>query len=348
MTTSSRLRWAVPVAVAAVVAGGAALGSGTGSAAPSDLAPRTAQELLTDLASAAPQPLTGTVTETSDLGLPALPASATGTLGPLTLATGTNTLRVATDGADASRVALVGQLAEYDVVRTGTDLWTWSSETSTATRTTLPARTGEQTPPDGVPTTPAEAAAQVLSRIDPTTEVGVDDAVVVAGRAARQLVLVPRDAGTLVGSVRIAVDAQTSIPLRVQVTARGAAAPALDVGFTDLTLGAPDPALLTFTPPPGATVTERTVPTAGAGRRGAAAPAAPTTIGSGWTAVTVLTGGDPKAADGAPGPSPLLDQLTTRVPQGRLLSTALVSVLLTDDGRVLVGAVPPAALQAAA
>ncbi len=44
----------------------------------------------------------------------------------------------------------------------------------------------------------------------------------------------------------------------------------------------------------------------------------------------------------------LLDSLTRRVPEGRLLTTALLSVLLTDDGRVLVGAVEPAVLQAAA
>ena len=35
----------------------------------------------------------------------------------------------------------------------------------------------------------------------------------------------------------------------------------------------------------------------------------------------------------------------TPVPGGRLLSTALVSVLITDDGKMYVGAVTPAALQ---
>lgn len=36
----------------------------------------------------------------------------------------------------------------------------------------------------------------------------------------------------------------------------------------------------------------------------------------------------------------LYQQLTTEVPEGRLLSSALLSVLVTNDGRVLVGAVP--------
>ncbi|WP_028049097.1 hypothetical protein [Cellulomonas sp. URHD0024] len=46
--------------------------------------------------------------------------------------------------------------------------------------------------------------------------------------------------------------------------------------------------------------------------------------------------------------SALYDQLTTVVPEGHLLTSALLSVLVTDDGRVLVGAVPGATLQALA
>lgn len=70
----------------------------------------------------------------------------------------------------------------------------------------------------------------------------------------------------------------------------------------------------------------------------------------GWTGTTEP--GEPSdAPSGAPAdidPAALLDQLTTPVDGGRALSTALLSVLLTDDGRVLVGAVPVDALVAAA
>jgi hypothetical protein len=44
----------------------------------------------------------------------------------------------------------------------------------------------------------------------------------------------------------------------------------------------------------------------------------------------------------------LYSQATTAVSGGRVLSTSLVSVLLTDDGRVFAGAVPASALQSAA
>jgi hypothetical protein len=45
---------------------------------------------------------------------------------------------------------------------------------------------------------------------------------------------------------------------------------------------------------------------------------------------------------------PLVGELTQQVDGGRALSTSLVSVLVTADGRVLAGAVPVSALQSAA
>ncbi len=44
----------------------------------------------------------------------------------------------------------------------------------------------------------------------------------------------------------------------------------------------------------------------------------------------------------------LLDSLTSAVDGGRVLQTSLVTVLITDDGRVLAGAVPAARLVEAA
>lgn len=61
-------------------------------------------------------------------------------------------------------------------------------------------------------------------------------------------------------------------------------------------------------------------------------------LGEGWGAVVVVPDVDVPQ-------DPMLDELTERVDGGRLLSTALLSVLLTDDGRVLAGAVDPAHLQ---
>lgn len=77
----------------------------------------------------------------------------------------------------------------------------------------------------------------------------------------------------------------------------------------------------------------------------------PTVTGKGWEAVI----GFPAAPEGQGAAwtesllrDPLLSQATVLVPGGRLLSTALVNVLLTDDGRIFVGMVPAERLQAAA
>ncbi|MCO4275455.1 hypothetical protein NG701_13605 [Pseudarthrobacter sp. HLT3-5] len=77
----------------------------------------------------------------------------------------------------------------------------------------------------------------------------------------------------------------------------------------------------------------------------------PTVTGKGWEAVI----GFPAAPDGQGAAwtesllkDPLLSQAAVGVPGGRLLSTALVNILLTDDGRIFVGMVPAERLQAAA
>ena len=378
-STSQRLRWAVPAAAVTVVAGAVLVPAAFANAGPGDLAPRSAEELLTDLAGHELTALSGTVVQTSRLGLPELPAATAGA-GPLALTAGSNTLMVWTDGEDRARVALLSELAEYDVVRDGDDVWTYSSEQDEAVHYLLPeghtGGSGDLPPgpaagsaPGALPGTPADAAAALLAAIEPSTTIGVEEAVTVAGRPARQLVLRPKDETSLIASARLAVDAETSAPLRVQVFAADEPGlPAFEVGYTDVSFTDPDPAVSTFTPPPGAEVRQVEVPAwsegdpatggmgpgeqpegiqpdGGAGADPGAGPA-PAVIGDGWTSILVLEGVDATVLD--PEQSALVDQFTTRVPEGRLLTTALVTALLTDDGRLLVGAVTPEALQAAA
>lgn len=108
-------------------------------------------------------------------------------------------------------------------------------------------------------------------------------------------------------------------------------------------------------------------PTGGAAD-GSMPDVAPTVVGTGWSSVLVLSGlgADPLAGGSTPSEAPPADgpgdqglaSLTSwfdALPQvsgswgsGRLLSSHLLSVLVTDDGRLLVGAVAPEALEAAA
>ncbi|WNY34947.1 hypothetical protein Q9Q99_07810 [Curtobacterium flaccumfaciens] len=83
-------------------------------------------------------------------------------------------------------------------------------------------------------------------------------------------------------------------------------------------------------------------------RRGTPSGDEPTFTGTGWGTIAELPTGtaDQSGLDGDA--SGLLDQLTKPVDGGRAVQTSLVSVYLTDDGRVFAGAVPVASLVDAA
>lgn len=81
----------------------------------------------------------------------------------------------------------------------------------------------------------------------------------VAGRDAYQLRMTPVATDTALGYVEAAVDGETSLPLQLDVYARGGTVPVLRFGFTSVSYDAIDPATFAFTPPEGAQVTTRTV-----------------------------------------------------------------------------------------
>ena len=359
--TRRRLRWLPAVVVPAVIAAGA-LGAAAQAGATASLPPRSPSQVLAMVGQSTVQSLSGEFEQTSELGLPQLPSGLSAHAGSasgmsvssvLELITGSHTARVFLDGPTNARVQVLDQLAERDVVRHGTDVWLYSSETNTATHMTIPASTAaEAAPPAGSALTPAQLAQRLLSAIDPSTQVTVGSDTTVASRSAYDLVLTPRDSDTLVGSVSIAVDSETGLPLSVDILARGQAKPAFHVAFTSLTLAVPTPDLFAFTPPAGATVKEQALPEHPAmGSSTAPDPprsgtgVQPIVTGTGWGAVVVLPAGTASAQVTG---SPLLAQATQAVAGGRLLHTALVNVFLTDDGRVVAGSVPLERLQAAA
>jgi outer membrane lipoprotein-sorting protein len=355
---SRRLRWAVPGGVAAAVAVASLTSTVTASASGRPKLPaRTAAELLVNLQKAEPPQLSGTVVESVHLGLPELPNIGGASAGDsdLTLqnlVSGSHTLRVFYGGPERQRVALLGQLSESDVIHNGTSLWTYSSSTREVTKATLPSSTEDAVkaaPTSVASLTPLAQAQKVLAAIDPTTAVTVDRTAYVAGRSAYQVLLTPKDSRSLIGSVRIALDSATSAPLRVQVFAHGATSPAIQIGFTDVTFASPDASIFNFVAPAGTKVQTRNLPFTGDPSAKATLPgsndkAGTKVIGTGWTAVVQTT----MSAGSSSGPSNtqgLLDKVATPVAGGRLITSALVSVLLTDDGRVFAGAVSGADLQ---
>ena len=357
--TRKWVRWLPAAAVPAVIAAGALAGSLPASAG-DPLPAKTPEQVLQLIAQHREPVLSGTLEQSSELGLPALPktgpgADSSGTAW-LELLTGPHTARVYRDGPDNARVQVMDRLAERNAVRHGSDVWFYNSKDNTASHVQLPA--GDTNRPDhysgkDVTAGPDQLAAMFLAKIDPSTEVAVGTDVQVAGRAAYNLMLTPKSETTLVQSVAVAVDGQTGLPLGVEIKARGQADPAFRVAYTSLTLEAPDASVFAFSPPPGATVKEIPVQEHGRGKDSANAtpPAAkdsarkPAVSGSGWDSVVEFPAGTAAPASDA---TALLEQATVPVQGGRLLSTALVNVLVLDDGRVLAGSVPPERLQAAA
>lgn len=352
-TRRPALRWVAPLAVVAVVGGTGVLAS-TASAGPK-LEPKTAEQLLIDVQGARVDGLSGTVVQKADLGLPALPAMGGADGSELTsLLSGSHTAKVWLAGEDKARLALVDDdLGETDLIRDGSDLWSWSSEDNEATHRTLPAdAAGAHEAPESAdaPQTPQEAARAALEAVGPSTVISTDSAVQVAGRPAYELVLTPEDERTLISAVKIAVDSETSAPLRVQVLGDQAQTVA-EVGFESVDFAVPDAEQFTFNPPPGAEVTEKgTVeapePPSRADRAAAEDKAesvreATEVVGTGWTSVVVTEVPD-SATDGQ-----LATFVNTLQPvsgawgSGRLLAGTAFSAVLTDDGRLAVGAVQP-------
>jgi hypothetical protein len=190
--------------------------------------------------------------------------------------------------------------------------------------------------------------------------VSTDGTAKVAGRSAYELVLAPRDARSRVGSVRLAVDASERIPLRVRVFARGSDArgggePAYEIGFTRISFTKPSDGQFRFTPPPGAKVEPSVAsekpgaiahtPSGASAKPGASAKqgasAQPRVVGEGWAAVLVADATGGEVPGELSGVFEQLPRVSGRWGSGRLLESRLLSVLLTDDGRLLAGAVDP-------
>ena len=347
-------RW-IPAAVVPVVIATAAVAIPVAADASPALPEKTASQVLQLIAASTGTPYSGTIEQTSDLGLPDLSAfgptgDGDGASSALELVTGSHTARVYVGGADTQRLQVLDSMAERDAIRNGDEVWLYDSTTKEAVHATADVTVGQPAAPA---VTPAEAADHLLAAVESSTTVEVVETARVAGRAAYQLRLTPSDEATLVGSVTLSVDAETGLPLEAAITAKGQDSPAFSVGFSSIDFAAPDASLFDFTPPAGTSVTEKNITDADFVQAQAPSdiPAAgpePTLIGDGWDAIVELPAGS-YAAQSPDADSPdVLSQLTDAVDGGRAVSTSLVSVLITDDGRVLAGAVSVEALQAAA
>lgn len=232
--------------------------------------------------------------------------------------------------------------------------------------------------------TPQAAAQQLLAAVTPTTQVSVGAPRTVAGRSAYLLVLQPKQQGSLIGEVEITVDSATGAPLGVALYPTGSATPFLDVAFTKVDLTAPPSSRFDFTPPKNATVTPLDSDKSGSTKPNGITPDSldPQQLGTGWLSAVELHGislsqlnaalsstgravesgkgsADSPEADGGSNQlisggvngylSTLLGSgktVTGAFGTGKLYSTNVLTVLITDDGRVFLGPVTASVLEA--
>ncbi|MEU8650887.1 sigma-E factor regulatory protein RseB domain-containing protein [Streptomyces sp. NPDC048737] len=370
------VRYIVPVTVVGVAAATIGLVPALADSGDPDLPKITAQQLIEKIAASDVQQLSGTVKITTDLGLPDLGGLESGLLSGATggddggssadpstklteLASGTHTLRVAADGPDRQKLSLLESAAEYSLIRNGKDVWGYDSASNEVYHST--AKQAEAA--ESVPATPKDLTDEALKAVDDTTSVTVDGTVQVAGRDAYKLLVEPKQSGSTVGAISVAVDARTGLPLKFTLTPASGGAAVVDAGFTQVSFAKPSAATFDFTPPKGAKVTEGDAaggvptPPKGAEEDFAKDLAGLDVLGEGWTSVATFdTGGEGVPSTGdlpdAGGLGGFLDSFGDKVDgkfgTGTVFSTRLVNALATDDGKLYVGAVTKDALVKAA
>ncbi|MEU5215472.1 DUF2092 domain-containing protein [Streptomyces sp. NPDC020807] len=395
--TRKASRFIVPAAVAGVAAATIGLVPALAASGDPDLPDITAQQLIEKIAASDTQTLSGTFRISTDLGLP-LEGLASGLAGigggsgddsssasPSTdpaqklteLVSGTHTLRVAADGPERQKLTLVDGSDEYSLIHNGDDVWAYDSKANEVVH-----EKGASEGPDKgsadvekeLPATPKALADEVLKAAGDTTSITVGGTAKVAGRDAYQLVIKPKQSGSTVESIKIAVDSATGTPLKFTLASVQGGKPVLDAGFTKVDFGKPDASTFDFKAPEGAKVTEGldgAEKGEGAGGFGFGpdfgkdfakgfAPGAGeggemNVVGEGWTTIAKIdTGADvPAKTDEAPKEiQGLLDSFGDKVSgkfgSGTVFTTKIVNALVTDDGTVYVGAVTKDALVDAA
>ena len=233
-------RWAVVVVGVAVLL---ALPSLIGALPASD-AGTAAPELRARALASADVPFAGYAQAAGGLTLPVGDQ-----LSPVAdLLSARTTMRTWYRGEDDWRVDVVSPTGETGVHRDAGGTWTWEYEDDVASRAEgLPLAL--PTAPDLLPSALgrrllSEAVDEELSRL------GAER---VAGRDALGLRIAPADEAASVSRVDVWVDAESGIPLRVQVYG-STAVRALDTSYLEFDLTAPVSAVTAFQPPPGAEV----------------------------------------------------------------------------------------------
>jgi outer membrane lipoprotein-sorting protein len=209
---------------------------------------------------------------------------------------------------------------------------------------------------------PAAVAQAVLAKVEESAEVSVGTDARVAGREAYELIVTPLAAESTIASVSIAIDGENGFPLAARIYAKGQEAAAFEIAFTSISFAAPNASVFDFVPGPDVTVEQFELPEMPALSKAeleakyeefrAEYPELDTTdleqlkamletqtmssvVENGWASVLIVeTEMSTELLD-----SQYFEGMVLPVDGGRVLTSKLINVLITDDGRVLAGAV---------
>ncbi len=277
------------------------------------------------------------------------------------LISGSHTIRVYVSGQDKLRAQILDPMSQRDLIVNGNEFWVYDAKMATALTGTVdieadPAKQAEAEQKvldyaDSIAldlSSPEAIADYLVSMVDETSQIEVGKDHSVAGRSAYQLIISPDSPNSLVASAAVSVDSETGMPLKVEIFSTTQVEAAMTVGFESISFGSVDQGLFSFTPPAGTSVetfdADELMATLDGYEKPEGynsdyeVPSEPEVLGSDWDSVVHL------AALPADIPQDLMAtelfaDMLTQVPGGKVFSTPLVNVLLTDSGEVYMGAV---------
>ena len=300
------------------------------------------------------------------------------------LIAGTHKIRVYAS-AEGTRVQILDPMKQRDLIVNKDEFWFYDSRKATAITGTFDmqvdqadvdkaqadaeAKLAEYAAAIQLDISNPEAVANYLmEKIGENTTVSVGKDHRVAGRTAYQLIAQPNADNSLIESVVISVDSETGMALDVKVYSVEQDAPAMHVGFESISFEIPDASIFSFTPPAGTAVETFEAPedleaelerlkTEGSNlteeqklaykaelEAKYADQAKPELMGQGWESVIYLSAIPSEIPMGLL-ENELFADLMTKVPGGKVFSTPVLNVLITDSGEVYAGAVTIAFLQ---
>jgi hypothetical protein len=241
-------RWSLVITGAAVLVALPAVVA----ALPASTTPADPAGLRAQIMASARQPYQGYAESNGLLGVPDLPNLSQVT----SLLNGTTRIRTWYDSPDRWRFDVLSIGGERDYYRTpeGEYVWDYGANLLTqligAQPVRLP-RAGDLLPPELARRVLASASQEQVESLPARREAGIS----AAGLRVR-----PTDPDTSVGQVDIWADPASGVPVRVEVTARGAAAPVAVTRFLELRLDRPEWSALVPTKPRDGGFTVTTAP----------------------------------------------------------------------------------------